>query len=615
MDDYDSILGPSDTSPNIHPQVASSMDDFRNEIAKYATPKPTAPAPAPTLTPAQAYADNPMMRSFTNPASASINPMNAFGGQTTESPIASYGQAAVTHPIETVKGLIKGIPGQAAALDKAIEPIGKGVLSAVSSGVQALTGKPTAQPQGLDYGPIESLTTPSNKAQEVGYQTAGLLPFERAGPALSATKDIAESVIPKVAEGVSTTGNVLKDMATEGYQNYGAPLVENAKNILSKLNPLITKTPEEIMATPVDKLGKLSDIDKQYYFTQKSDQLATEHTIAQTDIQNSLADVTKKLQIDSDKKSSSLLSDATNLSNDVNNKTWEEAQSLKPQVISKMKEAGDQYVSLVDKEMPPEVASSQVTKQEIASSIRSLVPVGDLAASEAAERDILFINKSLPESGSTVKDLYDTMKKIRQSDISKAGTQGTKVLTGTEMEATKAISQIVNFLKNERGVDLSGANKFWSTYSPKRSMLMKVVQPRTQEGLESSTFQTLADNIRASIGGTNKPGTQKLLEQIQNFTGTKIGSPEVRNALLNLNKNKMEQIAVEAEKESAIEKATSDSGLKIIENKEKLTDAQKQLEILKLQTNQIARRRAWFKGIATTAIGATAADLLYKSSI
>ena len=51
MDDYDSILGPSDTSPNIHPQVASGMDDFRNEIAKYATPKPTAPAPAPTLTP------------------------------------------------------------------------------------------------------------------------------------------------------------------------------------------------------------------------------------------------------------------------------------------------------------------------------------------------------------------------------------------------------------------------------------------------------------------------------------------------------------------------------------------------------------------------------------
>lgn len=115
-----------------------------------------------------------------------------------------YATEAVTNPIETLKGVAKGIPGQAAGLVKLAEMPGKAITGAIAN----VTG--TQAPQGLDFKPVEELTAPSNKAQEVGYAASGLLPVERAvGSVELATRGLTGGA-NIIAKGVKPTVEVTK---------------------------------------------------------------------------------------------------------------------------------------------------------------------------------------------------------------------------------------------------------------------------------------------------------------------------------------------------------------------------------------------------------------------
>jgi len=85
-----------------------------------------------------------------------------------------YATEAVTNPLETAKGVVKGAVGGAAQLTKLVEAPGKFVTSKIAEAVGAQA------PQGLDFAPVEEMTQASNKAQEVGKVVGTLLPVERA---------------------------------------------------------------------------------------------------------------------------------------------------------------------------------------------------------------------------------------------------------------------------------------------------------------------------------------------------------------------------------------------------------------------------------------------------
>lgn len=78
---------------------------------------------------------------------------------------------SVKHPVETAKGVIKGVPRAAA-----------GLVELADTGISKVTGQDGTM---LDYDPIKELTAPSNTAQETGVVVGGMLPVERAVSAVA----------------------------------------------------------------------------------------------------------------------------------------------------------------------------------------------------------------------------------------------------------------------------------------------------------------------------------------------------------------------------------------------------------------------------------------------
>lgn len=153
--------------------------------------------------------------------------------------VKDYATEAVTNPMETAKGVIKGIPGQASQLVKGVESIGKGVLG--------MTGADTSN-MGLDFTAVEELTAPSNKAQQVGYVASGVLPVERAvGGVELAAKGISGG-LGLAKTGISKAGEVISPM-TEGVTTL-------TKDII---NPLV-KAPERLKANLAEKQLQQAEI-------------------------------------------------------------------------------------------------------------------------------------------------------------------------------------------------------------------------------------------------------------------------------------------------------------------------------------------------------------------
>lgn len=184
--------------------------------------------------------------------------------------VKDYATEAVTNPVETLKGVAKGVPGNAAKLTKLVEMPGKAITEAIAN----VTG---AQPlQGLDYSAVEQLTAPSNKAQEVGYVAGGALPVERAVGGAEATFNILKGT----AKGTKTAFEAVNDLAKNSTNGFGTKIVDFISADPEKKVQTILKesTPKELdnylsiaekasqdprVATPFEVVGnKLSDVTK-----------------------------------------------------------------------------------------------------------------------------------------------------------------------------------------------------------------------------------------------------------------------------------------------------------------------------------------------------------------
>ncbi len=177
---------------------------------------------------------------------------------------AEVAQPIVTQPGEVTKGVVKGVPGQAAQVTKFLDETGKSIMGA--AGLDT-TGT------GLDYTDVEELTAPSNEAQGVGYTGAGFLPVERA---MTAAKPVAEGVSKVVAPLVVERAMTAAKPVAEGVSKVVAPLVKAGEEYLAKraaaktedfIKDLITpeltptKTVQAIKTGKVKEGGILSDRD------------------------------------------------------------------------------------------------------------------------------------------------------------------------------------------------------------------------------------------------------------------------------------------------------------------------------------------------------------------
>lgn len=158
---------------------------------------------------------------------------------------AEVAQPLVTQPEEVAKGVVKGVPGQAAQVTKFLDETGKSIMGAV--------GLDTAG-TGLDYTDVEELTAPSNEAQELGYQGAAFIPAERA---MTAAKPLVKPV-------VEAAGKVVEPVIKAGEEYLAKRAATKSEDFIRDLiTPELTptKTAQAIKTGKVKEGGMFSDRD------------------------------------------------------------------------------------------------------------------------------------------------------------------------------------------------------------------------------------------------------------------------------------------------------------------------------------------------------------------
>lgn len=481
----------------------------------------------------------------------------AMGGGSTGKNIASHVTEAFKHPIETTKGVLKGIPGQSAEITKGFEAFGKGALEMAGADTTGM---------GLDYAPLEEMTTPSNVAQETGYIGAGFIPAEKL---VTATKPIVAEAVPVIKKGT-----------------------EMLKSTLGKMKPSMgIKTDEEIMATTADKLSKLTSEQRARWSKLHTSKISELDTAEKEAAKLTKETATKEAKT----KIASLKEEAKALDYEFTQKTVEEAQSLKPKVLEAMRKNSDEYRKLVDAEINP-VRETYVDDDSIIASIKNKFP-SDPYSPDPYKADRLIKEMGLTE-GSTRKvgELYDAVK-AEKASMSSGGRTGSKVFSSSDMNTTDKISVLSDALK-ENGVDLKNANEFWKNYAPMRDLIVKRINPFKHEGAESGAFNTFTNMVKNSLA---KPDAKNanFIKATEDMLGVKIGNPETRAAFEKLSANQKKIIAAAVEKEAKIEAAEA---AKIASGKTTLT-AKKGVEASMSTAAQQVERKKRIVGTIGALIG------------
>lgn len=344
-----------------------------------------------------------------------------------------------------------------------------------------------------------------------------------------------------------------KNIVDKGFKTAAQDLVPDIKN------PFKTKTVDEIMATPESDLGKLSDVERNIYTSTKRqeitkaaqaeiDAIAKRHDEELARLNTTAQQESAAIRTAADETRINLDAEEKALKEAMTSQSIKEAQSLKPRLAELIKQKGNEYIKLIDEQMTPDIAQSQVTQNEIASSIRKNVQANNPVSQQQADEDIAALSKVL-KKGSTVKDIYETAKQLRADSFGKSA-GASRILNKDEIQATRLINRLMTFLKEERGVDFTQANKFWADWAPNRNLLVKKIQPYTAAGRENASFNTFARQLVST-----NPKDANFIKNLEDTFGIKVSDLESRKILAKLDDNAKAKIANDVNKKAKIDEA------------------------------------------------------------
>jgi len=475
-------------------------------------------------------------------------------------------------------------------------------------------------------------------------QAASYLPFGGAGATIGKSV-LARTAVPllktaglgAVSGALSSGGQALQEqkslqeVASQAVTGgviggVAAPVIGVGANLLTKGVQKIftTKSAQQIMSTPVQKLGTLSTTERNFYFSQKSDDIAKKYeaealrvkqlqdTETQT-LNKVYQETTAKAEKEFAERISVVKTEAEKLNTQLADASIQEAEALKPRLVQAMRKNSDTYRKLVDEEISS-VADVQVTRQELASSIRNMFENDP----NKAEQIISILDNKI-EGPQTVKTIYEGTKALRQG-ISAGARSGSKTLSSQEYQTTEAISALLDFLKMEKGVDLSTANKFWSEWAPIKNKLYRYIQPYKPAGTETASFKTFAKLV-----ASNDPYNQKFIQETEKILGVSFKDSKAREILSKIDANKKAQIVAKIESSTKVEQAKADKLAESISLRENVNRAkllakgvkqleQDKLELTKLEATLKAERRTLLKriigGFLVVALGANTTNTI-----
>lgn len=372
---------------------------------------------------------------------------------------------------------------------------------------------------------------------------------EGASPIETLLKTGVGSLLGAATGGILHTGaSAVKKVADEGLSKALSDLKPDIKN------PFKAKTVDEIMATPEADLGKLSNAERNIYtstrraeITKKAqaeiDAIAKRHDEELNNLNTTAQQESSAIRTAADETRIALDAEEKALKEAMATQSIKEAEALKPRLAELIKQKGNEYVKLIDEQMSQEIASSQVTQNEIASSIRKNVQANNPISQQQADEDIATLSKVL-KKGATVKDIYETAKQLRADSFGKTA-GSSRVLNKDEIQATRLINRLMTFLKDERGVDFTAANKFWQTWAPNRNLLVKKIQPYTASGRENASFNTFARQLVST-----NPKDANFIKNLEETFGIKVSDLESRKLLAKLDENAKAKIANDVTKKA-----------------------------------------------------------------
>lgn len=391
------------------------------------------------------------------------------------------------------------------------------------------------------------------------------------------------------------------------------------------LNKMFTaKTAQEILSTPIENLPKLSTTERNFYFAEKAktltqqyqDDLAkftAKHEQEVQALNKSFQETTEKIGAEQVATINSVKAQAETLNKQLADASIAEVEQLKPKLIQTMRKSSDTYRQLVDDEIG-QVADVKVTNDEIAASVRNR-----FSDDPARAEEIISILKTKTDGPHTVKSVYENTKALRK-EIGSGAKQGSRTLTAQEYNTTEAISALLDFLKNEKGVDLSKANKFWAEYAPVKNKLYRYIQPYNPSGTETASFKTFA-----KILASNDPYNQNFIRETEKLLGISFKDSKAREILSKIDANKKAQIAAKIESATKLTAAKVQKLQDSIALKEKMAttklslketkalEEQKQ-ELIKLTATLKAERRTILKriigGFLVLGLGSTATNTI-----
>ena len=375
-----------------------------------------------------------------------------------------------------------------------------------------------------------------------------------------------------------------KNVVDKGLKTAASDLIPEVRN------PFKAKTVDEIMATPEAKLGNLSDAERNIYTSTKRaeitksaqaeiDAIAKRHDEVLANLNTTAQQESAAIRTAADETAVKLASEEKALKEAMATQSITEAQALKPRLAELIKQKGNEYVKLIDEQMTGDIAQSQVTQNEIASSIRKNVQANNPISQQQADEDIAALSKVL-KKGSTVKDVYETAKQLRADSFGKsAGTS--RVLNKEEIQATRLINRLMTFLKDERGVDFTKANQFWSEWAPNRNLLVKKIQPYTAAGRENASFNTFARQLTST-----NPKDANFIKNLEDTFGIKVSDLDSRKILAKLDDNAKAKIANDVQKKAK----TDELRLKKAQDKEaaRLKNEVEKGEITQAKADELA---------------------------
>lgn len=380
-----------------------------------------------------------------------------------------------------------------------------------------------------------------------------------------ASKVIAkgEEIIAKADDLVNETGSKI---LAKGKEKLVDPF---ANKIKTKFK---TRTPEEILATPEADVVKLGKEERKYYFDNIKESIAKKADETEKAIQ-------AKLEAGLEKTTKQ----ATDLQRELEVAGRDEVVALRPKIRKALGEQSKEYRRLVDEEISA-VDDFTVSKDEMTQYVDKRFAENPEQAQNI--KNILGMGESGTDT--TIGKIYEKTQSLGK-EIAGSAKKGARVYTPEEKATDDAISTLLDFMRDARGVDLKVARQFWAKYAPIRNQLVSEAKPFVQSPVQTKIFANTLKRVASGKDVNN----ENFIKEVEKLVGEKLGVKS-KSLLkkISLNDKKMVANKLEAEMKRVEAELLKKQELGTLSEKEFLIERK-------------ASQREAIKNLFKTAIGIT----------